>query len=115
MFKCLVSREMQIEMTLRLHLTPVRMAKMKNLGGCGDGSAVGSTDCPSRGPEFNFQQIHGGPQPTVMGKIPTVYSIKIILQKKKKSRVVVVHFFNPTIWETEAGRFLSSRPTWSTE
>jgi hypothetical protein len=73
MFKCLVSREMQIEMTLRLHLTPVRMAKMKNLRGCGDGSAVGSTDCSSRGPEFNSQQPHGEPQPTVMGKIPIEY------------------------------------------
>jgi hypothetical protein len=46
MFKYLVSREMQIKMTLRFHLTPVRMAKMKNLGGWRDGSAVRSTDCP---------------------------------------------------------------------
>jgi hypothetical protein len=28
---------------------------------------------------------------------------------------VVVHAFNPSIWETGAGRFLSSRPAWSTE
>jgi hypothetical protein len=28
---------------------------------------------------------------------------------------VVVHTFNPSIWEAEAGRFLSSRPAWSTE
>jgi hypothetical protein len=28
---------------------------------------------------------------------------------------VVVHAFNPSIWEAEAGRFLSSRPAWSTE
>jgi hypothetical protein len=26
-----------------------------------------------------------------------------------------VHAFNPTTWEAEAGRFLSSRPAWSTE
>ena len=32
-----------------------------------DGSAVKSTDCSSRGPEFNSQQTHGGSQPFVMG------------------------------------------------
>jgi hypothetical protein len=34
-----------------------------------DGSVVKSTDCSSRGPEFNFQQqqLHGGSQPSVMG------------------------------------------------
>ena len=32
-----------------------------------DGSAVKSTDCSSRGPEFNSQQSHGGSQPSVMG------------------------------------------------
>jgi hypothetical protein len=31
------------------------------------GSAVKSTDCSSRGPEFNSQQPHGGSQPSVMG------------------------------------------------
>jgi len=35
--------------------------------GCRDGSAVRGTDCPSRGPEFNSQQPHGGSQPSVMG------------------------------------------------
>jgi hypothetical protein len=28
---------------------------------------------------------------------------------------VVEHTFNPSTWEAEAGRFLSSRPAWSTE
>jgi hypothetical protein len=28
---------------------------------------------------------------------------------------VVAHAFNPSIWEAEAGRFLSSRPAWSTK
>jgi major histocompatibility complex class I len=28
---------------------------------------------------------------------------------------VVAHTFNPSTWETEAGRFLNSRPAWSTE
>ena len=32
-----------------------------------DGSAVKSTDCSSRGPEFNSQEPHGGSQPSVMG------------------------------------------------
>jgi hypothetical protein len=32
-----------------------------------DGSAVKSTDCSSRGSEFNSQQPHGGSQPSVMG------------------------------------------------
>ena len=31
-----------------------------------DGSEVKSTDCSSRGPEFNSQQLHGGSQPSVM-------------------------------------------------
>jgi hypothetical protein len=37
------------------------------LKGWRDGSAVKSTDCTSRGPEFNSQQLHGGSQPSVMG------------------------------------------------
>ena len=28
---------------------------------------------------------------------------------------VAVHAFNPSTWEAEAGRFLSSRPAWSTK
>jgi hypothetical protein len=28
---------------------------------------------------------------------------------------MVVHAFNPSTWEAEAGRFLSSKPAWSTE
>jgi len=32
-----------------------------------DGSEVKSTDCSSRGPEFNSQQPHGGSQPSIMG------------------------------------------------
>jgi hypothetical protein len=31
-----------------------------------DGSAAKSTDCSSEGPEFKFQQPHGGSQPFVM-------------------------------------------------
>ncbi|CAO2598196.1 hypothetical protein LEMLEM_LOCUS9306, partial [Lemmus lemmus] len=32
----------------------------------GDGSAVKSIACSSKGPEFNSQQPHGGSQPSVM-------------------------------------------------
>jgi hypothetical protein len=32
-----------------------------------DGSVVKSTDCSSRGPEFNSQKLHGGSQPSGMG------------------------------------------------
>jgi hypothetical protein len=31
------------------------------------------------------------------------------------TRAVVVHTFNSSTWEAEAGRFLSSRPAWSTK
>jgi hypothetical protein len=31
------------------------------------------------------------------------------------SQAVVVHTFNPSTWEAEAGGFLSSRPAWSTK
>jgi hypothetical protein len=30
-------------------------------------------------------------------------------------QAVVLHAFNPSTWEAEAGGFLSSRPAWSTE
>ena len=36
-------------------------------------------------------------------------------KRKEKSQAVVAHAFNPSTWEAEAGRFLSSRPAWSTE
>jgi len=33
----------------------------------------------------------------------------------KQQQTVVAHGFNPSIWEAEAGGFLSLRPAWSTE
>jgi hypothetical protein len=36
-----------------------------------DGSAVKSTVCSSRGPEFNPQQPHGGSQPSIMDLMPS--------------------------------------------
>jgi hypothetical protein len=35
--------------------------------------------------------------------------------KNRKELGVVAHAFNPSTWEAEAGGFLSSRPSWSTE
>jgi hypothetical protein len=35
--------------------------------------------------------------------------------KKTPGPGVVVHAFNPSTWEAEAGEFLSLRPAWSTE
>jgi hypothetical protein len=35
--------------------------------------------------------------------------------KKQEDRAVVARAFNPSTWEAEAGRLLSSRPAWSTE
>jgi hypothetical protein len=36
-----------------------------------DGSMVKSTDCSSKGPEFKFQQPHGGSQPSVRDLMPS--------------------------------------------
>jgi hypothetical protein len=47
-------------------------------------------------------------------KIPNALNKERIL-KEVREQGVVVHAFNPSIWEAEAGRFLSSRPAWSTK
>jgi hypothetical protein len=36
-------------------------------------------------------------------------------QKKNCGQEVLVHTFNPSTWEAEAGRSLSLRPAWSVE
>jgi hypothetical protein len=42
--------------------------------------------------------------------------LKIVLLKNIKYQLgMVVHAFNPSTREAEAGRFLSSRPAWSTK
>jgi hypothetical protein len=47
-----------------------------------DGSVVKSTDCSSRGPEFNSQQPHGGSQPSIMRSDSThIYKINKSLFK----------------------------------
>jgi hypothetical protein len=43
------------------------------------------------------------------------YIVRSNLNNKKISLGVVAHAFNPSTPEAEAGRFLSSRPVWSTE
>jgi major histocompatibility complex class I len=40
---------------------------------------------------------------------------KINKSLKKTGWAMVAHAFNPSNWEAEAGRFLSSRPAWSTQ
>jgi hypothetical protein len=40
-----------------------------------------------------------------------IYTVK----RLPLGRAMEVHAFNPSTWEAEAGRFLSSRPVWSTE
>jgi hypothetical protein len=39
----------------------------------------------------------------------------MLKEKKKKKLGSGAHAFNPSTLEAEAGRFLSSRPAWSTE
>ena len=48
------------------HGTPLIPAlKRQRQGGWWDGSVIKSTDCSSKGLEFNSQQPHGGSQPSV--------------------------------------------------
>jgi hypothetical protein len=56
-----------------------------------------------------------------MCTLPTPIYIKnniikvIFLRKRKRKPGVVVHAFNLSTWEADAGGFLSSRPAWSTK
>jgi hypothetical protein len=51
----------------------------------------------------------------------TAEQVEVLKEQTQKSLKelqepgIVVHAFNPSTWETEVGRFLSSRPAWSTE
>jgi hypothetical protein len=47
---------------LFLFILKITRIKKKKLWGWRDGSAVKSTDCSSKGPEFKFQQPHGDPK-----------------------------------------------------
>jgi hypothetical protein len=48
-------------------------------------------------------------------KILKLYKILIPNGIENIRRAVVVHAFNPSTWEAEAGGFLSLRPAWSTK
>jgi hypothetical protein len=41
--------------------------------------------------------------------------VKAEINYEITGQAVVVHAFNPSTWEAEAGKFLSSRPAWSTK
>jgi len=91
---------------------------------------VKSTDYSSRGPEFNSQQPHSGWQPCVVpssgmseerNRVLTYITWigkqinKWISKNIYLWQTLGPHTFNLSNWEAEAGRFLSLRPTWSTE
>jgi hypothetical protein len=59
--------EISLKYIARSCLKKCKDLKKQNKTGWRDGSAVKSTDCSSRGPEFISQQPHGGSQPSVMG------------------------------------------------
>ena len=54
-------------------------------------------------------------QPGVHSYTVCVKSNKQTNKQKRYKPGVVAHTFNPSIQEAEAGRFLSSRPAWSTK
>jgi hypothetical protein len=53
--------------------------------------------------------------PNYLGSFSLLQKEGYLALKQDPSRAVVAHAFNPSTWEAEAGRFLSSRPAWSTE
>ena len=56
---------------------------------------VKSTDCSSRGPEFNSQQPHGGSQPSVMGPMHSsgmCLKTAVYINKNKPSKKVMFLF-----------------------
>ena len=57
------------------------------------------------------------PMPAMLASThPLGISSDVIITIKVFTQLgVVAHAFNPSTWEAEAGRFLSSRPAWSTE
>jgi hypothetical protein len=50
-----------------------------------------STDCSSRGPEFSFQQPHGGSQTSVIGSDALIYISNKQTNLKKKRVVCSPH------------------------
>ena len=50
-----------------------------------DGSVVKSPNCSSEGPEFKFQQPHGGPQPSVTPSSESLKTTRMYLHIINKS------------------------------
>jgi hypothetical protein len=50
-------------------------------------SAVKSTDCSSRGPEFNSQQPYGGSQPSVMGSDALFWPIDVFYMQQSTQKL----------------------------
>ena len=75
--------------------------------------------------DYYIHFISNGAVPNVMGimlfnfffLIVLVFTLYYIFVKNTSFRAwqLLVHTFNPSTWEAEACRFLSSRPAWSTE
>jgi hypothetical protein len=61
-------------------------AKEAHLGAGEWGSVVKSTDCSSRGPEFNSQQPHGGSQPSVMRSGALFWCVNILIYIKERKQ-----------------------------
>jgi hypothetical protein len=56
-----------------------------------------------------------GTEDNFLNKTPIAQALRSTVNKWDLSRAVVAHAFNPSTWKAKAGRFLSSRPAWSTE
>jgi hypothetical protein len=51
----------------------------------------------------------------IFNYLPECVTFSVLCKKMSANPGVVMHAFNPSTWEAEAGRFLSSRTAWSTE
>jgi hypothetical protein len=67
MFFSLVIYRVRSRTIVRNFVSQLPPPPQNPLSGWRNGSVVKSTDCSSRGPEFNSQQPHGGSQLSVMG------------------------------------------------
>ena len=65
-----------------------------------DGSAVKSTDCSSKDPEFKSQQPHGGSQPSVMGSDALFWCVWIQLQCTHINKSLKKYLENQKIYLT---------------
>jgi hypothetical protein len=75
-------------------------------------------------PPCGFWDLNSGPleeqsvlltaEPSLQSPVAFLYDLLTIL-KRQMNPGVVVHAFNPSTRQAEAGGFLSSRPAWSTK